>query len=145
MLDIEADQAVRKLLRGEIAVLHGYPENYQEAYEKNSAIRYVLPLEGTALWGESYAIPANSTRKQAAARLIDFLLRPEITAEIIDQKKNAQPNDAALPLVKPEIRNNRVIFPDNKDLENGSIILPLSPEGKKLYTDIWARFMAGTP
>jgi spermidine/putrescine transport system substrate-binding protein len=77
--------------------------------------------------------------------LIDFLLRPEITAEIIDQKKNAQPNDAAMPLVKPEIRNNRVIFPDNKDLENGSIILPLSPEGKKLYTDIWARFMAGTP
>lgn len=145
MLDIEADQAVRKLLQGEIAVLHGYPENYQEAHEKNSAIRYVLPLEGTALWGESYAIPANSTRKQAAASLIDFLLRPEITAQIINQKKNAQPNDAALPLVKPEIRNNRVIFPANRDLENGSIILPLSPEGKKLYADIWARFMAGTP
>ena len=96
MLDIEADEAVRKLLQGEIAVLHGYAEDYQEAHEKNPAVTYVLPLEGTALWGESYAIPANSRHKQQAELFINFLLRPEITAQIINEKKYAQPNDAAL-------------------------------------------------
>ena len=145
MLDIEAEKAVRALLQGEIAVLHGYAEDYQAAHEENPAVIYVLPMEGTALWGESYAIPANSLHKQQAELFINFLLRPEITAQIINEKKYAQPNDAALPLVKPEIRFNPVIFPVNKDLENGSIILPLSPEGKKLYADIWARFMAGNP
>jgi spermidine/putrescine transport system substrate-binding protein len=145
MLDIEADNAVRTLLQGEISVLHGYAEDYQAAHEENSAVVYVLPLEGTALWGESYAIPANSRHKQQAELFINFLLRPEITAHIINEKKYAQPNDAALPLVKPEIRFNPVIFPANKDLEKGSIILPLSPEGKKLYADVWARFMAGNP
>ncbi len=145
MLDIEADNAVRALLQGEIAVLHGYAEDFQEAHEENPAVIYVLPMEGTALWGESYAIPTNSRHKQQAELFINFLLRPEITAHIINEKKYAQPNDAALPLVKPEIRFNPVIFPANRDLENGSIILPLSPEGKKLYADIWARFMAGNP
>jgi spermidine/putrescine-binding protein len=145
LLDIEADDAVRKLLNGEIAILHGYAEDFQEAHAGNPAVSYILPKEGTALWGESYAIVAGSPEKYTAELLINFLLRPEITARIIEEKKYAHPNDAALPLVKPEIRNDPVIFPPNQDLENGAIILPLSPAGKKLYADIWARFLAGTP
>lgn len=142
MLNIETADAVEKLLQGEIAVLHGYAEDYLNAHDENPAVAYVLPLEGSALWGESYAIPVTGHHRQHAERFINFLLRPEITAQIINDKKYAQPNDAALPLVKPEIRNNPVVFPDDKDLRNGSIILPLSPEGKKLYADIWSRFMA---
>lgn len=145
MLNIETADAVEKLLQGEIAVLHGYAEDYLNAHDENPAVAYVLPLEGSALWGESYAIPVTGHHRQHAERFINFLLRPEITAQIINDKKYAQPNDAALPLVKPEIRNNPVVFPDDTDLRNGSVILPLSPEGKKLYADIWSRFMAESP
>ena len=145
MLNIEADDAVEKLMRGEIAVLHGYAEDYLDAHDENPTVAYVLPKEGTALWGESYAIPASSHHRRNAERFINFLLRPEVTATIINDKKYAQPNDAALALVKPEIRNNPVVFPDDQELQNGSIILPLSPEGKKLYADIWSRFMAENP
>jgi spermidine/putrescine transport system substrate-binding protein len=145
MLNIEADDAVEKLLQGEIAVLHGYAGDYLDAHGENPAVTYILPMEGTALWGESYAIPATSHHRQNAERFINFMLRPEITAQIINDKKYAQPNDAALALVKPEIRNNPVVFLDDQELRNGSIILPLSPEGKKLYADIWSRFIAESP
>ncbi|MDK9706018.1 MAG: spermidine/putrescine ABC transporter substrate-binding protein [Desulforhopalus sp.] len=141
MLDIEAAEAAAKLLRGEIAVLHGYAGDYWAAHRENPAVTFVLPREGTALWGESYAIPARSLQKQSAELFINYLLRPEVTAQIINEKKYAQPNDSALPLVHPEIRNNPVVFPGNKELGHGSIVLPLSPEGKKLYADIWAQFM----
>lgn len=145
MLNIETDDAVEKLLQGEVAVLHGYAEDYLDAHAENPAVAYVLPMEGSALWGESYAIPATGHHRQHAERFINFLLRPEITAQIINDKKYAQPNEAALALVKPEIRNNPVVFPDDKELRNGSVILPLSPEGKKLYADIWSRFMTESP
>ena len=141
MLNIEADDAVRRLLQGEIAVLHGYAEDYHEAHVQNPAVTYVLPMEGTALWGESYAIPAKGRNRHNAELFIDFLLRPEITAQIINEKKYAQPNDPALPLVNLEIRNDPVVFPGDRELRNGSIIQPLSPEGEKLYADIWAQFM----
>jgi len=145
LLDIEADDAVHKLLSGEIAILHGYAEDFQEARAGNPAVAYVLPKEGTALWGESYAIAAGSPEKSMAGLLINFLLRPEITARIIEEKKYAHPNDAALPLIKPEIRNDPVIFPPNRDLASGAIILPLSPEGKKRYAALWAQFLTANP
>jgi len=142
MLAIEADHAVRLLLDGKIAVLHGYAEDYLEAHERNPAVAYVLPQEGTALWGESYAIAANSRRQYTAEVFLNFLLRPDITAQIIKEKKYAQPNDAALALIDPELRGNAVVFPANQDLKNGMLIQPLSPQGQHLYTDVWARFMA---
>lgn len=145
LLDIDADDAVRQLLTGEIAILHGYAEEYQQARAGNPAVRYVLPREGTALWGESYAIPARSRHRQAAADLLNFLLRPEITAQIISEKKYAHANDAALALISPELRNDRVIFPTNEDLRQGVIIGPLSPAGKRLYAEIWNQFISAKP
>jgi spermidine/putrescine transport system substrate-binding protein len=145
MLDIEASDAAPKLLSGEIAILHGYTEDYQVAHEANPAVAYVLPQEGTALWGDSYVIPANSPRKQTAEVFLNFLLRPDVEAQVVNEKKYASVNDAALPLIQPEIRNDPVIYPPNQDLQNGHIILPLSPEGEKRYADLWARFMADSP
>ncbi len=145
MLDIEASDAVPKLLSGEIAILHGYAEDYQVAHEASPAVAYVLPQEGTALWGDSYAISAQSPRKHTAEVFLNFLLRPDVEAQVVNEKKYASVNDAALPLIQPEIRNDPVIFPPNQDLQNGHIILPLSPEGEKLYADLWARFTAGKP
>ncbi|MDS4030404.1 MAG: spermidine/putrescine ABC transporter substrate-binding protein [Candidatus Competibacter sp.] len=145
MVDIEASDAAPKLLSGEMTILHGYSEDYQMAHEANPAVAYVLPQEGTALWGDSYVIPANSPRKQTAEVFLNFLLRPEITARAINEKKYAYTNEAALPLIQPEIRNDPVIFPSNQDLQNGHIILPLSPEGEKRYADLWVRFVADGP
>ena len=59
-----------------------------------------------------------------------------------NEKKYAQSNEAALPLLQPEIRNDPVVFPPKRELQNGPIILPLSPEGEKRYTDLWTRFLA---
>lgn len=145
MMAFEASEAVPKLLRGEIAILHGYSEDYHLALESNPAVTYVLPQEGTVLWGDSYVIAATSPRRHTAAVFVNFLLRPEIAAQIVNEKKYAHANDAALPFIKPEIKNDPVIYPPSKDLQNGHILLSLSPDGEKLYADTWARFAADSP
>jgi hypothetical protein len=38
-----------------------------------------------------------------------------------------------------------VIYPPNEDLRNAEILLPLSPEGERLYAQIWERFVAAEP
>lgn len=145
MVDIEASAAVPRLLSGEIAILHGYAEDYQLAHEVNPAVAYVLPEEGTALWGDSYVIPASSPRKHTAEILINFLLRPENVAKEVEEKGYAHPNDAAFPLINPATRTDPVVYPAGKDLQNGHLILSLSPEGKKRYAEIWAQFLEDDP
>lgn len=144
LLPPEVEISVPKLLSGELAILHGWPEDYQAAHRANPAVVYVYPKEGTAVWTDNYVIPANSTRKHTAEVLIDFMLRPEIAAETVNYNRIGTANEAALPLIQPEIRNDPVIFPSLDLLRRSHFYAPLSPEGERLYGDVWARFMADT-
>ncbi len=130
-----------KLVSGEIAILHGYAEDFRLARKANPAVAYILPQEGTALWGDSYVITANSPNKRTAETLINFMLRPEIAALDVNESGYGHPNEAAWPLIDPEIRNDPVVYPRNEDLQNGHLILSLSPEGKKRYAELWADFL----
>lgn len=55
------------------------------------------------------------------------------------------PNEAAYPLIKPEILNNPAIYPEDRDLVHAEIFLPLSPAGDELYQQVWANFISQQP
>ncbi len=144
-VDVEAASAVPKLLSGKVAILQGWAEDYKLAQETNPSVAYVLPEEGTTLWGDGFVILANSPAKYTAEVFINFLLRPEISAQIVNEKKYATANEAAHSLIKPEIRNDPATFPPVALLNKSHFYTPLSPQGEKLYADIWTRFMNGKP
>jgi spermidine/putrescine transport system substrate-binding protein len=130
------------LVSGEVVIAVGQADDVTEGQKANPAIRYVLPQEGAILWGDNFTIPAGSPNKEAAEKLIDFLLRADIAAQIVNETYYWLPNDAALPLVKEEIRTNPAIFPSSDLLKNAEIVLPLSPEGEALHAAAWERFLA---
>jgi spermidine/putrescine transport system substrate-binding protein len=136
-----AEDAVPMLLSGEAVILVGWSEDVLYGREQNEAITYVLPEEGILLWGDNFVIPANSPRKYTAEVFLNFLLRPEISAQIVNQNYYATPNEAARPFIDPEILNDPAIFPPDEDLANAEVYLPLSPEGDKLRTDMWKQFL----
>jgi spermidine/putrescine transport system substrate-binding protein len=129
------------LVSGQVVISLGQADDVIEGHKQNPEITYVLPEEGGILWGDNFTIPANSTHKEAAEQFIDFLLRPEISAEIINETYYWLPNDAAVPLVNPEIRDNPAIFPTAETLANAEILLTLSPAGEALHAQIWERFL----
>ena len=137
-----AEDAVPALLSGEAVILVGWAEDVLLAWEENEDIVYILPEEGTMLWGDNFVIPANSPHQYTAEVFLNFLLRPEISAQITNENYYATPNEAAYPFIDPEILNDPVIFPPNEDLENAEVFLQHTPEGDELYAEIWERFMA---
>ena len=96
------------------------------------------------MWNESFVIPADSPNKATAELFLNFILRPEIAAQIANENYYATPNEAAHAFIDPVILNDAVIFPPNEDLIDAQLILPLSQIGQNLYDDLWARFM-GAP
>ncbi len=141
-VDADTESAVAKLLSGEAALLVGYPGDALYASNQDPAIVYVLPQEGTFLWADNYVIPSQSSRKYTAELFINFLLRPEISARIVNEGYYATANEAAYPFIEPEIRNNPVIFPPQEAIENGEWYLPHPPQGQALYDQVWERFMS---
>jgi spermidine/putrescine transport system substrate-binding protein len=131
------------LASGEVALMYGWAGDVLRARARNLDIRYVVPAEGSILWGDNFVIPAASPHKHTAEVFIDFLLRPEISARIANELYYATPNEAAYPFIKPEILGNPVIFPSIEDIRRAEVILPLSPAGKALYEQMWRRYLAG--
>ncbi|MBN1564859.1 MAG: spermidine/putrescine ABC transporter substrate-binding protein [Anaerolineae bacterium] len=127
---------------GEIWLAIGQADDVIAAREAGVAVDYILPEEGGLLWGDNFTIQANSPRKAAAEKLINYLLQAEVSAQIINETYYWLPNDAALEFVVPELRENTAIFPTQEMLKNAEILLPLTAAGEALYADIWAQFLA---
>ena len=127
------------LLSGEDWILVGWPGDILIAREENPAILYILPQDGTLLWGDSFVISANSRHQDTAELFINFVLQPEISAEIVEQYYYPTANESALELLDPAIRNDVILFPPPEDIRKGEWYIPPSPEVQKIYDDIWAR------
>lgn len=145
MEDIDPETSARALANGEIWIAHGWAGDVLEGRALNPNIDYALPQEGAFLWGDNFTISRTTRDIRQAETLIDFLLRPEIAAEIANANHYATANLAALPLIDPEIRFDPVVFPGPQSLGGAEIVLPLSPEGQALYDDIWERFLSAGP
>jgi spermidine/putrescine transport system substrate-binding protein len=141
LLEWQAAVSAPYLIRGEAVLAIGQADDLLAAQEQNANVSYVMPSEGGILWGDNWTIPANSPNKAAAELLINFLLRPEISAKIVNESHYWLPNDAALPLVSPAIRNNPAVFPSTEAVKKAEILLPLSSEGDALHQKIWEEFI----
>ena len=129
------------LKEGKIVMALGWAADALQSREASPAIQYILPEEGAMLWGDNFVIPASSPNQEVAEKFLNYLLHPDVSAEIANLNSYATANQAAMALIKPEILNDPVIFPTNEALKKAEIFMPLSPEGEKLYAEAWARFL----
>ena len=103
----------------------------------------MLPAEGTIQWGDNFVIPKASRAKETAEVFINFLMSPEISAQIINEQHYATANQSAQSLIKPEILSDAVIFPPKEQMIKAEVYLALSKEGQMLHDRIWQRLRAG--
>ena len=143
LLSNASSSIVPVLAEGEAVIGFGWA--YDALVIEDLPITYTIPAEGSILWSDHFVIPASSTNKRTAELFLDFLLRPEISGKIINESYYPMANDAAAPFISPEIINNPIIYPPREVIENAEIILSLSPEGLKLYEDIWQQFIDARP
>jgi len=131
------------LASGRAVIAMGYAGDVLASRKKNSNIAYILPDEGALVWGDTFVIPINSPNQSTAELFLNFILRPEVNAQIANENQYATPNQAARPFIDPDILSDPVIFPSNSALKNAELILPLDETGQKLYDDLWTQFMDG--
>lgn len=132
---------VPALVSGEVMIAYGWAYDAQVAREESVPISYVLPEEGTFLWSDNFVIPASSNNKYTAELFLDFVLRPDISAAIVNESYYPMANEAAEPLIDPDILNDPVIYPSTEQLKRAEIIVPLGVDGENLFMSIWKRFM----
>ncbi|MCF3640630.1 extracellular solute-binding protein [Rhizobium sp. TRM95111] len=106
-------------------------------------VDYAIPKEGTMMWVDVAAIPADARHPELAYRFIDHLLRPEVIADVTNTVRFANANAAARPLVDPELAANGDIYPGPEVM--AKLFPDRSIEGRALRerTRFWTRVTSG--
>jgi len=140
--DTDPISAAPLLVSGSVLISMGYSIDALLSNQQEASVEYILPQEGALLWGDNFVIPAAAPHPQEAAELIDFLLRPEISAEIVQTNYFASANEAALAYIDPALTSDPALYPPQSVMDRTEIVLPLSAEGEALYARVWDAFLA---
>lgn len=132
-----------KLIDGDVAIAQAFSGDALQAAEALSGkIAYVIPKEGGTLWIDNLCVAKGARQKELAHRFIDFLLRPEVSAAITNERRFGNPNQAARKLIRKELLENPLIFPGDELRKRLDLLPPLSPELKKALDKHWAALKA---
>ncbi len=110
-----------------------------EAYhgiQENPDLVYIYPQEGFPISLDCIAIPANAQNTQNALTFINFLLRPDIAAQLTIHTGGGTPNLSARKLLPQQIRENPVINPSTEILKRAKFQLDLE-EANVIYEKYW--------
>ncbi|SHG86889.1 extracellular solute-binding protein [Ferrimonas marina] len=113
-----------------------------EAQKEDPAISMIYPKEGAIFWMDNLAIPAGAKNTEAAHKLIDFLLRPEIAAKVCEEIGYPTPNKTAKGLLDEDFANNPMVFPPAEIIEAGEFQSDVG-EAIELYDRYWQRLRTG--
>jgi putrescine transport system substrate-binding protein len=138
-----------QLAEGELCLAIGYSGDAmiarRMAKEGNTKVRidYAYAREMVPLFVDSMAVPADSPNPAGAALFINFMMRPEISAEVTRYIGFASGNAAAIALLDAAVRDNAAVYPPAEVRARFELIKAYSPEESRLFTRAWQRFKTG--
>ena len=139
--DVQAyllDEAARvKLEAGNADIAVIYNGEAYLAMENNEALDFIVPSDGTCMWLDSFAIPANAENAAYAEKFLDFLCREDIATMNFEYIYYSTPNQAVMDSLDAQILANAAIFPDQTVVKDAAVFCYLGEETEMLYSKLW--------
>jgi putrescine transport system substrate-binding protein len=140
---------INDLANGSICVALGYSGDINIA--KNRAIegktgqkiQCLIPKQGGLLFMDTMGIPADAPHPGNAHKWINYYLRPEVSASMTNKVFYANPNKASLKFVKPEVANDKTVFPTDEDMARMGKPGELTNDSRRAMTRIYTTFKTG--
>ncbi len=119
VLAFNSDNPGNPFMEGEVNVGMIWNGSAYVARQAGTPLEMVWPQEGGIFWMDNLAIPANAKNKAGALKLINFLLRPEVAAQVAETIGYPTPNLAAKKLLPKEVANDPSLYPPEAVMKNG--------------------------
>ncbi|MFZ1754194.1 MAG: spermidine/putrescine ABC transporter substrate-binding protein [Caldilineaceae bacterium] len=96
-----SDNYNQTLASEEVMIAHAWSGGTALARSENENVKFVIPKEGGTIWMDNMTIPADAPNTYTAEIFINYLLSPEIGAQLSNYTYYFTPNLAAQPLLDP--------------------------------------------
>ncbi len=132
----EVDDAKRALATGEFYLIHNYSGDMIQVSMEKPNIKFIIPKEGGTVTFDCFAITNNSQNSKLAHEFINFMYRPDISAENMDEIGYVSPNTEGVKLVSDEMKSNPVFNLPAEERAKCKPLLDLGADNEK-YTRAW--------
>jgi putrescine transport system substrate-binding protein len=147
--NINSSEYIEALANGDICLAVGYNGDVLQARDrardanKGIEIKYIVPKEGSILWFDMLAVPKDAPDPESAYAFLDYMMIPQVAADVSDFRRYATANAAAQPLVQAAVRDDPGIYPPKELRQNLAVQLADSPDQTRAITRVWQKFKTG--
>ncbi|UOG91488.1 MAG: extracellular solute-binding protein [Candidatus Thiothrix sulfatifontis] len=142
VLVFNADAPREPFLAGDVNLGMIWSGEVTMAQQENPDIEYIFPKEGAGFWVDSFVIPAGASNADNAHKFIDYMLRPEVGQQVVEELGYSTPNIAVKELLDEDTSSNPVIFPKAEDVAKGEFQNDIG-DAMKLYDGYWEKLKTG--
>ncbi|RBP58420.1 extracellular solute-binding protein [Brenneria salicis ATCC 15712 = DSM 30166] len=119
VLAFNSDNPGNPFMEGEVNLGMVWNGSAFVARQSGTPLDVIWPQEGGIFWMDSLAIPANAKNVDGAMKMINFLLRPEIAAQVAETIGYPTPNPAAKKLLPSDVSGDKTLYPDDETINKG--------------------------
>jgi putrescine transport system substrate-binding protein len=144
----DSSQYIDDLANGEICLAVGWSGDVFLAADdaaEDVSVWYSIPNEGTVIWFDMMGIPADAKNVDNAHQFIEYILRPEVVAEITNYVWYSNPNLVANTtegLIDLDILEDPAIYPTEETLTMLFADTADSPQKSRISSRIFNSFKA---
>jgi putrescine transport system substrate-binding protein len=147
--NINSSEYIEALANGDLCIAVGYNGDVMQARDrahdanKGIEIKYFVPKEGSILWFDMLGIPKDAPDPDSAYAYLNYIMTPQVIADISNFKRYANANAASQPLVLPSVRDDPGIYPPPAQRQKLAVQLADSADQTRAVTRVWQKFKTG--
>jgi putrescine transport system substrate-binding protein len=147
--NFSSSEYIEALANGDLCISVGYNGDVMQARDrsreanKGIEIKYAVPKEGSILWFDMLAIPKDAPDPESAYAFMNYMMTPQVIADVSNFKRYANANAASQPLVLPAVKDDPGIYPPPDQRQSLAVQLADSPEQTRAITRVWQKFKTG--
>jgi putrescine transport system substrate-binding protein len=147
--NFSSSEYIEALANGDLCISVGYNGDILQARDrakeagKGIEIKYAVPKEGTILWFDMLAIPKDAPDPESAYTFLNYMMTPQVIADVSNYKSYANGNSASQSLVVPAIKDDPGIYPPLDQRQKLAVQLADSAEQTRAITRAWQKFKTG--
>lgn len=126
-----------QLVAGDVLAAQLWSTTAQQAIDAAPHLAFAYPAEGFPFYADCAVVLRESRHQELAHRFIDYLLRPVVSAAIVQATRTATANASAYKLLPEETRNNPTLYPPDDIYRRGEWPGTLPAAAQKLRDRLW--------
>lgn len=144
-----SSEYINALANGDICLAVGWSGDIFQARDRAAEadqgveIAYVIPKEGSEMWFDQMAIPADAKNVAEAHEFLNYIMKPEIAAKATNYVYFANGNKASQQFIEKEILDDPSIYPDEATLQKLFTVSPYDPKTQRVVTRLWTKVITG--